>query len=159
MVEGEIVLGNHTLFCCQQDLCPDSCCGAYSGFSDKLNSVDGREFKDIVHTDEDALILQNSAFSHLIYQGQDGLYRILTDTDGYCAAYKSGKCLINDFKPTICKCFPLYLDMFVGICSHKDCPAANADYTLFDYENEVQSLIKMCEFWISHYRKLMNPGK
>ena len=147
------------MFSCQQDRCIDSCCGAYSGFYDKLISIDGRDFKDIVLTDEDVMAILNSEYFHLIYQGQDGLYRLLTDTDGYCAAYKSGRCLINDFKPTICKCFPLYLDMFVGICSHKNCPAAKADYTLFDYESEVQSLIKMSEFWISHYRKLLSLGK
>ena len=40
-------------FQCKGDLCENSCCGAYSGFSDKLLSVDGRLFKDIILTAKD----------------------------------------------------------------------------------------------------------
>lgn len=140
-------------FCCHQQECTESCCGAYNGFSDKLNSVDGRSFTDIILTGDDARSLLNSEYRSLVYQGDDKLYRIATAEDGVCCAYQSGRCLINDLKPTICKCFPLYLDIFIGLCSQKDCIAVDTQYTLHNFRNEIEPLLNMCEFWITYYRK------
>lgn len=140
-------------FCCRQQECTKSCCGIYAGFSDKLNSVDGRSFTDIILTDDDAQSLLNSEYRDLVYLGDDGLYRIATAEDGVCCAYRLGRCLINDLKPTICKCFPLYLDIFIGLCSQKECIAVDAQYKLLNFRNELEPLLNMCEFWITYYRK------
>ncbi len=66
---------------------------------------------------------------------------------------------MNDFKPTICKCFPLYLDAFIGLCAFKDCPSVKKDYTVENYSNELQYLLDMYEFWVSYYRNLIDKHR
>ena len=146
-------------FQCKGDLCENSCCGAYSGFSDKLLSVDGRLFKDIILTAKDFERLDKPQFEQYIVSGADGLKRMKTDNVGVCAAFQNGKCLINEFKPTICRCYPLYLDEFVGVCSFKECPSVVPGSTLACYRNEIESLLEIYEFWISYYRKRLNEDK
>ncbi len=142
-------------FCCQGEYCSESCCGAFSGFSDRLVSVEGRDFKDIILTPQDVNRLSGSIYEKYIITGADGIKRIRTDEKGVCVVYQSGKCLINDFKPTICRCFPLYLDAFVGLCAFKDCPSVEIAYTVKNYAKEIEYLLDMYEFWISHYKKLL----
>ena len=144
------------MFCCMLANCPEGCCGAYSGFSKYLSSVDKREFKEIVLTDRDASLLKNSKYSEYVYQGSDGLFRIYTSEDGCCKAYRNGKCSIEELKPTICKCYPLYLDIFVGICSILSCPAVDSNFSLSQYEDELIPFLDMCEFWVNHYKRIIN---
>lgn len=146
-------------FRCQGELCSESCCGAFSGFSDRLFSVEGREFKDIILTPQDANRLDENIYKKYVFIGKDGIKRIKTDEQGVCSAYQSGRCLMNDFKPTICRCFPLYLDAFIGLCVFKDCPSVEADYTVKNYVNELEYLINMYEFWVSYYRNIVEEYK
>lgn len=146
-------------FRCKGEQCSESCCGAFSGFSDRLFSVEGREFKDIILTPQDANRINGSIYKKYVFIGQDGIKRIKTDEQGVCSAYQSGKCLINDFKPTICKCFPLYLDAFIGLCAFKDCPSVEKVYTVENYLNELEYLINMYEYWISYYRNIVEKYK
>ena len=138
-------------FNCLRHECKTSCCGAFNGFSDKLNSIDNRSFTDIILTYDDAKALLNSEYKDLVYHDDDNLYKIKTAEDGTCSAFKDGKCIINEIKPTICKCYPLYLDICIGLCSQKDCAAVHPQYTLNSYKNEIKPFLKMCEFWIQYY--------
>ena len=146
-------------FLCQGELCAESCCGAFSGLSDKLVSIEGRAFKDIVLTPQDVIRLNKSIYKKCIYTDTDGIKKIRTDEQGVCTAYRSGKCLMNNFKPTICRCFPLYLDAFIGLCAFKDCPSVEETYTVENYANEIDFLLDMYEFWISYYRKIVEKHK
>lgn len=148
-----------TSFCCQGEQCLKSCCGAFSGFSDRLFSVEGRKFKDIILTPQDVDRLHESIYKKYVFIDEDGIKKIRTDEQGVCSAYQSGKCLINDFKPTICRCFPLYLDAFIGLCAFKDCPSAEESYTVENYAGELEYLLDMYEFWIAYYRDLIDKHK
>ena len=156
---GKRHLEQEQKFSCLQQNCREGCCGAYNGFSKSLTSVDKRDFKDILLTDRDAISLLNSKYREYVYQGSDGLYRILTAEDGCCKAYHNGKCLIEEVKPTICKCYPLYFDIFVGICSQLSCPAVDSCSDLWYYEDELLPLLNMCEFWITYYKKRIEQKK
>lgn len=142
-------------FKCRSEKCLDSCCGVFEGFSDKLLSVDARSFTDIILTQQDVEKICGSDFEKYVFIGKDGIYRIRTSEQGICSAYKSGKCVMNDLKPTICRCFPLYLDAFVGLCVLKECPAVETSYTIKSYSNEIDNLIDLYEFWISYYKELI----
>ena len=144
------------LFQCQQTLCANSCCGAYNGFSDRLFSVDGRKFKDIVLTPEDTQRLLSTCYCQYVFVAEDGLGRMKTDDAGVCSAWKNGKCLVHDFKPTVCRCYPLCLDVLIGLCAYNDCPSAKKEYNIINYSNQIESLVKMYEFWISYYKGIIS---
>lgn len=146
---------NTEKFSCHGKKCLESCCGAFTGFSDKLTSIDGRAFQDIILTPSDAVKINENGYANYIFVGDDGLWRIKTNRYGVCSAFDSGKCLINGYKPTICRCFPLYLDAFVGLCYFKECPATKGDQILENFINEIQPLLDIYEFWLSYYKTLL----
>lgn len=141
------------LFTCAGDKCIHSCCGEFDGISPLLRSLEGRRFSDIVLTPQDAARLLTSKYSQLIYRDEDGLYKIKTDADGACRAFKDHKCVINDIKPTVCKAYPLYLDMFIGLCVLNDCIAVKYDDNYKTYLNELEPMLDMYDFWIKYLRE------
>jgi Fe-S-cluster containining protein len=154
------MMNNRVNFCCQKQKCVKSCCGTFDGVTDRLSSIDGRTFKDIILTKKDLESIIGSQYEKYVYVAEDGIGRVKTTDDGFCSAYQSGHCMINDVKPTICQCFPLYLDVFIGLCVIKDCPSVKDKLTIESYKKEVEHFISMCEFWISHYKhKLMEINR
>lgn len=143
---------NETFTCARLE-CDNCCCEEYEGFSGSLNSVDGRSFTSIILTYDEASVLLESPYASLVCADNDDLYHIRTDDKGYCSAFIDGKCVINDLKPLVCRCYPLYLDIMVGLCTHKKCPVTNPNQGISYYEKEIPSLIKLCEFWVSYYKK------
>lgn len=141
------------LFTCAGDKCTHSCCGEFDGISPLLRSLEGRRFSDIVLTPQDASRLLASEYSQLVYCDEDGLYKIKTDADGACSAFQDHKCVINDIKPTVCKAYPLYLDMFIGLCVLNDCIAVKYDDNYKTYLNELGPMLDMYDFWIKHLRE------
>jgi len=121
--------------------------------------VEGRKFQDIVLTPQDVSNMDKKIINKYVFTGQDNIKRIRTDEKGLCSAYKLGRCVINDFKPTICRCFPLYLDAFVGLCAFKNCSSVKKSYTIEDYLDELEHLLNMYEFWISYYRCFIDKNK
>lgn len=147
------------LFECVGDKCTRSCCGEFDGISPLLRSLEGRRFSDIILTPQDASRLLASEYSQLIYRDEDGLYKIKTDSDGTCSAFRDYKCVINDIKPTVCKGYPLYLDMFIGPCVLKDCFAVKPEDDYGTYLNELEPMLDMYEFWIKYLREKIDRMK
>ena len=143
------------LFRCQQDKCLNSCCGAYSGFTDILCSVEHRPFKDIVLTSDDYESMYNAGLYQYIYIAEDGLGRMKISDDGVCSAFSNGKCLVNDLKPTVCKCYPLCIDVLTGLCSFRACPSVEDSFDINSYREQLDALICMYEFWISRYKEAL----
>jgi Fe-S-cluster containining protein len=74
------------------------------------------------------------------------------EEDGACKAFKNGKCTINKIKPTLCKAFPFYFDMFTGLCAIY-CEGFSDEYwtDLSEYQECFDAARKMYEFWIDFY--------
>ena len=142
-------------FNCKKQKCTSSCCGAFNGISDSMIPIGTRKFYDIILTPKDLEHLHNSHFKDFIYIAEDGIGRVKTAEDGTCQAFKAGKCLLNKFKPTICQCFPLYLDIFIGLCAIKNCPSVTEDHTIESFTSELEKLIEMSEFWLTHYKQTL----
>jgi hypothetical protein len=140
-------------FCCLRDKCQTSCCGAFNGVSERISSVEDRKHTDIILTPSDMNRIIDSKYKDLIIVGEDGLGRVRTTDNGRCLAYDNGICKLNEVKPTICCCYPLYLDMFSGVCTINDCPSVRPEYDCRSYIRELSYLIEMYEFWIDYYKK------
>jgi Fe-S-cluster containining protein len=140
-------------FRCKKKECDISCCGKFSGITDKIVPIGQREFNEIILTNNDLQVLLQSKYSDYVYISYDGLGRVKTDSNGKCRAFSNDQCEINEFKPTICKCFPLYLDLFIGLCTIKSCPSTMEGLLENDYKSEIKSFIEMCEFWIGYYKE------
>lgn len=143
IVEGRIN------FACLREECPSSCCGPFGGVQRGINSVAGREFSEIVLTDEDVGRLLDAGASHFIELTEQGHYRMKLQPDGTCTALKEGRCSIHKVKPTLCHAFPFYVDMFVGLCGVTECPGFGSGWTrVEDLKGEVQAAKDMYSFWL-----------
>jgi len=144
-------------FCCKMNYCVDSCCGPFSGVTNHINNIDKRPFDEIVLTDDDYRRIYENGFKDLVEDGfseqMNKAYKKMSlENDGTCRAYIDGKCCINNIKPTLCKAFPFYFDMFSGLCAI-NCEGFSDEYwtNISDYQSCFEAARKMYEFWILFY--------
>ncbi len=154
IVDGEIN------FACLRENCPSSCCGPFGGVQRGIDSVEGRKFSEIVLTDEDANRLLSSGCAHLIERTSEAYYRMKLHEDGSCVAFKNGRCSIHAVKPTLCRAFPFYVDMFVGLCGVTECPGFGSGWTkIEDLQGEVKAAKEMYSFWLDRMSLRSNEGE
>ena len=140
-------------------LCQKSCCGPFAGITSHLTKIEERPFEEIVLTPEDYKKIYSAGHAELIeeaYSEHMGkkYYKMALECDGTCKALKNGLCSINDIKPTLCKAFPFYFDMFSGLCAI-DCEGFSDEYWT-EVENcsyALESAKEMYEFWLDFYTK------
>jgi Fe-S-cluster containining protein len=158
-------------FVCLGSDCPSSCCGPFHGTRalqavlsiDDLGPTLGEPrpssdhtsiFAQIRLTPEDVARLQRAGLDRLmVYRGEQSrpAYYLRLKEDGTCAALTSkGVCSIHPDRPTICRAFPFYLDLFAGLAMVEACPGVGAgEQPLHDLAEEVNAAVKMYKFWIN----------
>lgn len=133
--------------------CPNHCCGAYDGISPNLQPLGTVKFSEIILLPEDEQCLRNAHHDHLILVGEDGIARIRTAPDGTCAALENGVCAVYQNRPTICRAYPFYLDMYAGVCRLQECPGGISEMTPEDYPDMLKSMLDIYRFRISFYEQ------
>jgi len=120
------------------------------GFVDGAISFFTPDFNEIYLTDEDIVKLNNAGKRDLYEGHANGEIVIKLEKDLKCKAFKGGSCSINDIKPTMCKAFPFYIDMFGGLALVGDtCEGVGYGWTdATDFKGEVEACIKMYEYWL-----------
>ena len=144
-------------FSCRMEHCQHCCCKTFEGLTDKISSIDKRPFDEIILTEEDRMRIYESGYPELIDEAVSPItgrvyYRMNLHPDGTCKAYRNGRCNINSFKPTLCKAFPFYFDMFTGLCGIM-CEGFTEDCKtdLRDCKESFEAARKMYEYWIDFY--------
>ena len=152
-------------FQCCMERCKKCCCGPFDGIGGNISNVESRPFREIVLTGEDRCAFIENGRADLIEERISALtgktYHIMrTDDDGRCLAYIDGCCSVNDFKPTVCRAFPFYFDMFTGLCAIR-CEGFSDDTSagLDEYRGSIEAAKKMYEFWIGFYDCLLNNDR
>lgn len=157
-------------FTCLGSQCPSTCCGPFQGTRELqaiLNVSDlGRDldpgadnapnisiFAQIRLTPEDVDRLRQAGLDHMmVYRGDpsDPHYYLRLQEDGSCAALsKSKKCTIHPDRPTICRAFPFYVDLFAGLSMISACPGVGGEpQPLSALQEEVRATAKMYKFWL-----------
>ncbi len=155
-------------FQCKGGECRHSCCGPFSGVSRKLRSVDGRPFEEIVLTEEDCRALTEQGRADLIEEGYAASvgkpYRKMAlEPSGACKAWVDGRCSVYDSRPTLCRAFPFYFDLFSGLCIIRcegcssdrrvtaDAVLSEGDTPLTPYRDSIDSAKRMYEYWLRFY--------
>ena len=140
-------------FRCMGEKCPNHCCGAYDGIAPDLRPLGNVKMSEIILLPKDVEALEQAGYASLIRREPNGICKISTAPDGTCAALEDGRCSIYEYRPAICKAYPLYLDMFAGVCALTECKAVGDDMRLEDHPEMLESLLDIYQFWIDHYRK------
>lgn len=146
---------NH--FLCKGKLCNKNCCMEFNGISDRIIPFRGLiDFSDIVLSKDDFAALIEHGYQRFIDTSNEKIYKIKTSETGVCSAFSSGKCLIYDFRPTVCKAYPFYIDMFAGLCTIKDCDAVSNDSNMIDYIDDIRAVLEVYKKWISFYEEMLS---
>jgi Fe-S-cluster containining protein len=144
----QVIQGRINFTCLKED-CPSSCCGPFGGVQKGIDSVAGREFSEITLTPDDAIRIVQGGYSHLIERTSTGRYKMRLLDGGTCSALEAGRCSIHAVKPTICRAFPFYVDMFVGLCGVTECPGFGSGWTKVEkLQDEVKAAKEMYTFWL-----------
>jgi Fe-S-cluster containining protein len=160
-------------FACLGTKCPNNCCGPFNGLDSlqaTLTSSDlgipllGEEdaklntsvsiFAQIRLTAEDVRRLQDEGLDYVILRRgspNNPAYFLRLAPDGSCVALNSDRmCTIHHGRPTICRAFPFYIDLFAGLSLIKACPGVNGgESAVVHLEEEILAAAKMYQFWIS----------
>lgn len=144
--------------CCQSN-CKHNCCGPFAGISDELKSLDNRPFDEIVLTPEDYDGIVSKGFEKFVKKNISPVtgkeyYSMVLKEDGTCEAFFDGKCGIYEARPTLCKAFPFYYDLFAGLCAIS-CEGFSDDNWVDLEETEPfrKAAEKMYRFWLDFYSK------
>ena len=147
-------------FRCRMEKCRNCCCGPFDGIGGRISNVEGRPFSEIALTGEDLTALISNGRGDLVEEHRSELtgktyYTMKTDDDGRCLAHVDGLCSVNGFKPTLCKAFPFYFDMFSGLCTIR-CEGFSDDESvdLEDCRKSIGAAKKMYEYWMEFYSHL-----
>lgn len=141
-------------FCCLGEKCPNHCCGAFNGISVKLRPMNGIKFSEIILLPDDVRNIKAMGHEEMIEKAPNGIMVLKTAEDGTCMALKNGRCLIYDARPAICRAYPLYLDMFAGVCAVTECKAFTENITINHCEGAMESLLKVYQYWIDYLNNL-----
>ena len=140
-------------FRCLGKECPNHCCGAYEGISPNLRPLGDVQMSEIILLPKDVDALESNGYSDLIRRDDSGNARIDTAPDGTCAALVDGSCSVYACRPAICRAYPLYLDMFSGVCGLTECKAVTDDMRAEEHPEALESLLDIYQYWIDLYRK------
>ena len=141
-------------FNCLGKDCPNHCCGAYDGITSVLRPLGQVTMSEIILLPQDVRRLIDAGYAQLVREGEDGIARIDTAPDGTCAALVDGRCSVYEYRPAICRAYPLYIDMYSGVCALTECPAVPPDMRPEDYPEAMEALLDIYQYWIGRYRKL-----
>ena len=144
-------------FACRMHLCQHSCCGPFAGVAADITNVEDRPFEEIVLTPEDYKKIYSAGHAALIEEGYSehmgkSYYKMALESDGTCRALRDGLCTIQDTKPTLCRAFPFYFDMFSGLCAI-DCEGFSDEYwtEIENCQYALEAAKRMYEFCLDFY--------
>lgn len=160
-------------FRCLAEECPNSCCGPFVGFQQltaamrksDLGAARGENddgfldneaqtiFTLIRLSDADVKRLLNNGLGDMIVRRgtrDEPLYFLRLKKDGSCKAFgENGRCTIYGARPTVCRAFPFYIDMFGGLATIASCPGVGAGRSkLKDHEAEIAAVRELYTLWL-----------
>lgn len=135
-------------FQCLGEACPSNCCGAFNGVSNKLKSMHGINPSKIILLPRDIELLKEISREDLIIS-KDNFNFLQTYKDGRCHALAKGKCSIYQQRPSICRAYPFYFDMFMGLCVDTNCPGIREIHGDCTVEDEYYNyLVSVYQYWM-----------
>lgn len=128
--------------------CPNNCCGPFTGLQASLKPISNVSHSDIILLPEDMERLLKISRKDLVKkQGSNCFLRV--KQDGTCYALAQGRCTIYDSRPTLCRAYPFYIDLFTGVSIHTTCPGIGRGMTPLD---EIRPYLKAAktvyDFWL-----------
>lgn len=163
-------MGQEINWTCLGPDCPDSCCGPchHDDFSHDVPEVmnlgdimDEHPNRSEITRDSGEIRLIQKDVERLRSAGQKSViikrkgvngtrYYLELDEHGTCSMLnEDGSCSIYEYRPTLCRAFPFYFDLFNGLCILESCPGIGKGMTpLEEIEDQIRAAIEMYRFWL-----------
>lgn len=170
-------------FVCLGSECPNTCCGPFHGTralqaalthadlgAVLLGINDPPEPEGVVSifalirlSDTDLRWLQDAGLDRMVVRRgtmEQPAYYLKIREDGTCAALDSDRrCKIYAHRPTLCRAFPFYFDLFAGLSMVSSCPGVDAGQsTVGELQTEILAAVEMYELWLAEVRSALEGG-
>ena len=144
---------------CLKDKCPNPCCGPFCGVSADFASIFALHPSEIPLTYEDERqmleLYETKATANIEHRGDEAFIKLRND--GSCPFWERGLCSINQAKTSICRAYPLYLDMFTGLNIITSCPGIGNGWTAKgELDAMLRALVEIYEFHL--LKKVRQPS-
>ncbi|RME93049.1 MAG: YkgJ family cysteine cluster protein [Candidatus Hydrogenedentota bacterium] len=159
-MDGRFLLRENGIhWTCLKDKCEKNCCGAEFEMrqtSNRLCSVFKLHHNQVPLLPNEKELIAEKYGSHYIRQDIDGGFYINLSEDGKCPFLTDkGLCKIQEIKPTLCRAYPFYIDIFSGLNVDADCPGFGKGFTDRETVNKMlEALIEVYELQIKKVRKI-----
>ena len=142
-------------FKCLGAQCEKNCCGPFHGVNKTIEAIRTKGFHNIYLTPEDKHRLIQNGYGLYIDKDEHNRSVIKLNNDTSCTAFCNGKCLIHSIKPSLCKAYPFYIDMFSGLCGIvEECPGFGAGWTPVDkILKDISASIDIYQFWLDDIKE------
>nr|VFJ91610.1 MAG: Fe-S-cluster containining protein [Candidatus Kentron sp. LFY] len=136
-------------FECLCEDCAVNCCGPFDGVAPNLQSTQGIKHTKIILLPQDVEQLEEISRDDLI-STENGFRFMKTHEDGRCHAFIGGKCEVYHHRPTVCRAYPLYFDMFTGLCVDTNCPGIDNKESINSsgMSHFYDDLVKVYKYWV-----------
>jgi Fe-S-cluster containining protein len=172
-------------YVCLGSECPNTCCGPFHGTralsaltsSHELGEIilgpcdpheqdtadDISVFAQIRLMDSDVMRLQGAGLDNMIVRRgltAKPVYYLRLLSDGTCASLSVDRvCTIYHARPTLCRAFPFYFDLFAGLSMVESCPGVGAgESAVVDVRESIKAAVEMYESWLADVRSAMDES-
>lgn len=103
---------------CLKENCPENCCGY---FRDRLPNY--LSIKGIKHDEILILPKEISGILNKYIVKKKGNHYLKLKKNRFCPIFANGKCNQFDIRPSVCRAYPFYIDLFTGLNIDITCPS------------------------------------
>jgi Fe-S-cluster containining protein len=109
---------------CLKENCPENCCGYFRDRLPNYKSIKGIQHDEILILPKEISSLSNK---HIIKK--KGNHYLKLKKNRSCPFFANGKCNQFDIRPSVCRAYPFYIDLFTGLNIDITCPGIRGGWT------------------------------
>ncbi|HAS00131.1 MAG TPA: hypothetical protein DEA43_02435 [Candidatus Moranbacteria bacterium] len=139
---------------CLRDKCAKNCCGAFEDPLPNFVSIEGQERYEIEVLPNEIKKLKNDCKDCIKSNADKGKSYMNLYKDHTCVLLKNGMCSKYEKRPSVCRSYPFYIDLFSGLNIDNSCPGVKKGWTnVSDLHINLSSLIKLYKSHIKNIEK------
>jgi len=138
---------------CLKDKCPQNCCGYFEGNLTRHVSINNIEHHDIIILPKEAEKFKSAGLGEYLEEKKENFYFKLGE-DRSCPFFKNNKCSQYKNRPSLCRAYPFYIDLFSGLNIDTGCPGVGKGWTnIKKIKPFLKALIKVYKKHINDIQK------
>ena len=95
---------------CLKEKCPENCCGYFKDRLPNYRSIKGIKHDEILILPEEVINMTQNYINN-----KKNSHYLKLKKNRSCPFFANGKCNQFDIRPSVCRAYPFYIDLFTGL--------------------------------------------